>query len=219
MVAEGLPLVIRPLLPSGAIWTPFAISTTAVALFGEILPQAIMPLYIIEVGGRSMWFVKTVMWILAIPACLPAYGLRRFRQWKTGSELEKMEGLMDLIELAELVRLHEESRLHGGPLTDDTSAMVRTIMLCQHETIGENFRPWQSITMVDITASIRLSTLGLIKGSSDPYVVVRMRKETNQLHQDQGEGDEENSKEVALGGNVQLLGILHTKVCISENKI
>jgi CBS domain containing-hemolysin-like protein len=148
MVAEGLPLVLNRILPSRAPWVPYLISTTAIALFGEIMPQAIMPLYILEIGGRTMWFLKCVMWILAIPACIPAYGLRRFRRWRERDQPEKADGIMEADEILEFIRLHEQSKCYGGPLTDECGTMVRALISGQQRMVGQVVRPLQEQDIV-----------------------------------------------------------------------
>lgn len=181
MVAEGLPLVLTHVLPTGAPWIPFLISTTAVALFGEIMPQAIMPLYVLEVGGRTMWFMKSIMWILAIPACLPAYALRKFRNWREKDKPAKSDGILEEDEMVEFVRLHEKGARHGGPLTDECGSMVRAILSRQHQRIieVEDVRSIRHLLLSDVDEPISLSALTAIRNGNDAYLLVVSNKGVN----------------------------------------
>ncbi len=221
MVAEGLPLVLNRILPSRAPWVPYLISTTAIALFGEIMPQAIMPLYILEIGGRTMWFLKCVMWILAIPACVPAYGLRRFRRWRERDQPEKADGIMEADELVEFIRLHEQSKCYGGPLTDECGTMVRAILSGQHRMVSQVVRSWMSFTILDVYARLNESTLGEIRNCSDSYVLVVKKaiypqaiiKGEDVPGVDRLAAEQEALCEVPAGG-IELHGILYLRVAL-----
>lgn len=172
MVAEGLPLILSHMMPSRPPWVPFLISTTAVALFGELMPQAIMPLYIIEIGGHAMWFLKCVMWALAVPACIPAYALRRFRRWRERNKPEKADGILEADEMVEFLRLHEQSSGHGGPLTDECGSMVRDVLLGQHQMVGKYVRLWRCLTFLDANDQVDALSLGNIRSCKRPYALV-----------------------------------------------
>lgn len=223
MVAEGLPLVLNFLVSPRANWAPYFISTTAIALFGEIIPQAIMPLYILEIGGRTMWFLKCVMLFLALPACVPAYALRRFRKWRVGENTDKTErtdGIMEADELMEFIRLHEQGQRFGGPLTDEGGAMARSIVIGQHQLIGKYVRPWMNCTVLDANTPINAVTLTRIRSSNDSYVLVA-KGNAMRLRADVG-GNGETGEEDTVGyhkprnDGVELHGILFPKVLISS---
>lgn len=142
MVAEGLPLILSHLFPPGS-WAAFAISTICVAVIGEILPQAIMPLFVLEFAGRMMWFVRALMWLMAIPGILFAYPLRLFKTWKKKRHPYKMDGILEIDELIEFIRLHEQSEGLGGRLEDGVGCIVR-MMIVQQEDVQQ----WKSVVVL-----------------------------------------------------------------------
>ncbi len=142
MVAEGLPLILSHLFPPGS-WAAFAISTLCVTVIGEILPQAIMPLFVLEVAGRMMWFVKALMWLMAIPGVLFAYPLRLFKTLKKKRHPYKMDGILEVDELIEFIRLHEKGEGLGGNLEDGVGCIARMMMVQQ-----EDVKHWKSVTVV-----------------------------------------------------------------------
>lgn len=218
MVAEGLPLVLNQLLPSDAIWVSFLVSTTAVALFGEIIPQTVMPLYTLEISGRCMWFVKTVMYLNAIPAFIPAYALRKFRCWRKRKEPYKMDGIMDMDELMEFVRLHEQSECHGGQLLDEAGTLVRTVMEHQKVSIFEVIRPWTCALLLETTSWITPAVVNEMKNCNDAYAIVIVR-EVGIGHAGSVFEENEGREPQIPSLSAQLAGILLAKVGICREQL
>lgn len=160
------------MMPTISTWMTFFLSTTAITLIGEILPQAVVPLWILEVGGRSVWFLRCLMWILAIPACIPAYALRTARGWRGRKHADRRDGILDLDELMEFVRLHQISCGLSGPLTDECGSLVRAVISSQQRTILDDVRPWRYLTFLDVNAELDATVLENIWNSNDPYVMV-----------------------------------------------
>lgn len=142
MVAEGLPLILSHEFKPGS-WAAFSVSTVCVAVIGEIIPQAVMPMFILEIAGRFMWFVKGVMYLMAIPSSGFAYALRLFKRWKKKGQPYRMDGILDVDELIEFVRLHEKGELLGGKLEDGAGMLIRMMMVQQEEV-----KPWRSATIL-----------------------------------------------------------------------
>ena len=130
LVAEALPLLISRVSGNGHL-IPLLISTLGIGLFGEIIPQAVMPLYVLEIGGRCIWFVKTVMWMMVLPALPLAFTLRKLKQWRNQGQSYTMDGILTMDELIEFIRLHEISEGLGGCLTSDTSLAIRLELVRQ----------------------------------------------------------------------------------------
>ena len=173
MVAEGLPLVLNHLMPpEGDIWASFTISTAAVALFGEILPQSIIPFYVLEFAGRSMWFIKIIMWLLAIPTFPISYALSKFRKWRLKDDARKMEGILEIDELAEFMRLHEQNEGLGGPLSDEAGALMRTIIRYQSSTVRQAIRSWTSVILKKSTDLVTQALIDDLQKCDDTYIVV-----------------------------------------------
>ena len=141
-VAEALPLLFSHLFPPGS-WVAFGFSTVAVAIVGEIIPLAIIPMYVLEFAGRMMWFVNGLMWLMAVPACMFAYPLRVFKRWQKSRFPYRMDGILGLEELVEFVRLHEKGEGFGGTLEDGAGCIVR-MMMVQHEEI----KHWDSAVVL-----------------------------------------------------------------------
>lgn len=213
MVAEGLPLVLNHILPPNTIWAPFLISSAVVAIFAEIIPQAVMPRYSLEISGRSIWFIKLIMYLTAIPACLLACALKKVRHWQKRQEPNRMDGILDMDELIEFVRLHEQDEDHGGKLTDCAGTLVRNIMEHQLVTVGEEIRPWTSVVLLEATSPITSLTLKRLTDCADPYAVVTIHH-GNELSQKLKENgcDEEKNRQGDVKTGISLAGVVLTKV-------
>ena len=171
MVAEGLPLILDHLFRPGS-YVAFTLSTVAVALLGEIIPQSIMPLYILDIGGRCTWLVKTIMWLMAPIAGPLAYALRAFKKWQIRREPNKVDGILEMDGLVEFVRLHERSEENGGGLIEDTGFFVRTMMENQDGVVGQDVRPWSAVTLVNAASLVSPKIFERVRSCSDPYVLV-----------------------------------------------
>jgi CBS domain containing-hemolysin-like protein len=220
MVAEGLPLVLNRLLSPRANWAPYLISTTAIALFGEIIPQTIMPLYILEIGGRTMWLLKCLMLFLALPACIPAYALRKFKTWRVRAKQDKADGIMEADELVEFMRLHEQSQCFGGPLTDECGAMARSVVLGQRQLVDKYVRPWMNCTVLDANAPINVLALTRIRSCNDSYILVVKSNDMRMRASLEGNGESNEEDELryckAPNDGVEFHGILFPRVLISS---
>ena len=215
MVAEGLPLVLNHILPPNTIWAPFLISSTVVALFAEIIPQAVIPRYNLEISGRSIWFIKLIMYLTAVPACLLACALKRVRHWQKRQAPNKMDGILDMDELIEFLRLHEQDEGHGGKLTNYAGTLVRTIIEHQTVTVCEGIRPWTSTVLLEATSLITPLTLKRLADCADSYAVVIIDhgKESSQILKENG-CDHENSMQEEMNISINLAGVVLTKVCV-----
>lgn len=172
LIAQALPISLSYMMPSISTWMTFFLSTTAITLIGEILPQAVVPLWILEIGGRSVWFLRVLMWVLAIPAFLPACALRIARQWRGKKHADRRDGVLDLDELVEFVKLHQISCDLNGPLTDECGSLVRAVLSSQQQTILDDVKPWMYLTYLDVNAELDATVLENIWDSNDPYIML-----------------------------------------------
>ncbi len=92
--------------------------------------------------------------------------------WRTRMKPYKMDGLLEMDELVEFVRLHEASQNHGGLLADDTGFLVRTMMENQNTTVDQILKPWSSVLMMKVTCVISPFILENIRSSGEEYVLV-----------------------------------------------
>ena len=129
------------------------------------------------------------MWILAIPACIPACALRIARGWRGRKHADRRDGVLDLDELIEFVRLHQISCDFSGPLTDECGSLVRALLSSQQRTILDDVRPWMYLTCLDFNAELDATILENVWNSNDLYVMVVKNKVTEV---DSSSGEEEN---------------------------
>lgn len=104
------------------------LSGNLIILVSQVVPTFVMPLYHLEISGRLTWFVRLVMWLAAPVIVLPAYALRRLKQWKKRGQQAHMEGLLPLNELIELIYLHEKGQGYGGTLNDHVGKAMRCLL-------------------------------------------------------------------------------------------
>lgn len=188
------------------------ISSLAVALAGEIIPQSIMPLYVLEFGGACIWFVKVTMWLLAPIAFPLAYVLRLFKAWRTRGKPNKLDGLLQMNELVEFIRLHEQREKHGGMLVNEAGLMARTFVENHEGTIGQNIRPFAAVRILRATSLISPTILGNIKSWAVSYLlVVRSGTIENRATQ---QDDVEVDAPISIS---DLMGVLLVKVHVLKN--
>ncbi len=79
------------------------IATALIVVFGEILPQAFISRYALEVGSRSVWIVKFFI-IILYPICWP---IAKTLDWMLGDE---MGTVWSRSELKEIITHHRKSK-------------------------------------------------------------------------------------------------------------
>ena len=104
------------------------VTTTVVILVSQVVPTMIMPVFHLEVSGRFTWFVRSVMWLSAPVTVLPAYALRRLRQWRKRGQQAHMDGLLPMNELIEFIHLHEKGQGYGGTLENNVGKAIRGLL-------------------------------------------------------------------------------------------
>ena len=215
MIGEGVPLSMSYLMPTRSSWLTFLISTTTIALFGELIPQALVPMFSLEIGGRAFWFLRFLMWIFAVPACIPAYGLRRLRRWRGKMHSDKRDGILDVDEMREFIRLHIRSCGNGGSLTDECGSLVRAVLSGQCKTIAEYVRPWTYFTTLDVNEQLDAIVLANAWSRNDPYVLVVKNTITEiraHVSEEDDLKDRDKSTKQDAQNNFMLCGILLSKV-------
>ena len=128
-IAETLPYFWSHLFGAGDRFTILA--NNIIIMVSQVGPVFVMPVFHLEVSGRFTWFVRFVMWFSAPVTILPAYALRRLKQWKRRSQQVHMEGLLPLDELTEFIHLHEKGQGYGGTLDDHVGKAMRSILEAQ----------------------------------------------------------------------------------------
>ncbi|KAL9123245.1 MAG: hypothetical protein Q9187_000190 [Circinaria calcarea] len=119
-LAEGLSLIMNHLFDAGD-WKPFIFSTLLVAIVGELLPQAIMPMFILPLVHRCSW----------LKAATP-----------------QMEGILKVDELGEFLRMHEVDQGWGGALDVRMGSLLRRILHARNEMVERGCN-WDYVLKVD----------------------------------------------------------------------
>lgn len=125
-IAEVLPYFWSHLLMTGSRFS--YLTTNIVIMVSQVGPTFVMPVFHLEISGRFTWFVRLVMWLSAPVTVLPAYALRRLRQWRRRGRPVHMDGLLPLNELMEFIRLHEQGQGYGGMLDDHVGKEMRNLL-------------------------------------------------------------------------------------------
>jgi len=102
-------------------------STSLIVIFGEILPQAFISRYALDVGARTVWLVKVFILIL-YPIC-----------WPISKVLDKMLGdemstVWSRRELKEIITYHKKSR--GSRLDGDEERILHGALSFSDEVVG-----------------------------------------------------------------------------------
>lgn len=135
-VGNALPLTLNHLFAVGAV-VPFIVSTVLVALLGNLIPQAIVPLYILGVASRMTWLMNALMWLTA-PLSVPlGWAFRFCKVWGKRHQKWRTDGILDPQELAEFVRLHQTSVGLGGRLGVDIGGLVGRLLAVEQLTVGK----------------------------------------------------------------------------------
>ena len=166
-IAEVLPLFWSHLFLSGSRLSYLA--TNAVIMVSQVGPTFVMPVFHLEVSGRFTWFVRSIMWISAPVTLLPAYALRRMKQWRKRGQPVHMDGLLPMNELIEYIHLHEKGQGCGGTLDDHVGKAMRNLLEGQifgemSSTVVETEETWSSHT----AHNIRSTRAQSLQGPSGP---------------------------------------------------
>ena len=116
------------------------ITNNIVICVSQVGPTFVMPVFHLEVSGRFTWLVRLIMWLTAPVTVVPAYALRRLREWRKRGQDTPLDGLLSLEELIEFISLHERGQNRGGPVDDHVGMRVRVLLREQtsRETSGSH---------------------------------------------------------------------------------
>ncbi|MCJ1473443.1 hypothetical protein MMC13_002094 [Lambiella insularis] len=162
-VGNALPLTLNHLFAVGAV-TPFIVSTILVALLGNLIPQAIVPLYMLGVASRMTWFMRALM-LLTAPLSVPLGWVFRFcKVWGKRHQRWRTDGILDSEELAEFLRLHQASAGLGGGLNDEVGGLVSRLLAAEKLSVGKaTGRPLLSIYQDSVVDTSMLEQMFLVK--------------------------------------------------------
>ena len=128
-ILEALPLFWSHLFISSS--TASYVLINLLIFFSQVVPTFITPIFHLEISARFTWFARFVMWFSAPATVLPAYVLRRLRQWKRRGQQAHVDGLLLMNELKEFIYLHEKGQGYGGTLDDHVGKAMRNLLELQ----------------------------------------------------------------------------------------
>ncbi|BGP22532.1 cell agglutination protein Mam3 [Rhodotorula toruloides] len=136
IVNETLPVFLDSLIGGGGILA-IVISSAAIVIFGEVLPQALCAQYGLRVGAKCVGFVRVLMY-LESPVCYPA---AKVLDWLLGSHTTH---LYRREELKTLVHLHAG----GKVLREDEGELVERVLELAERRVGEAVRRTKEVFAV-----------------------------------------------------------------------
>ena len=166
---------------------PIVVSTLAVAIFAEILPQYLIPRHAITWGSFCWPFIWGCMWL----TCIISFPLAWLLDTYSGSRNEN--GIFTSQEIASLLKYHERSEKHGGMLGQDALRVMLGALTLDSCSIGGEFPgipmktygddgkdiekadlaavqnmivKWRSVKTVDINDRVDKSFIKKVKGWS-----------------------------------------------------
>lgn len=104
------------------------VTSNVVIMVSQVGPTFVMPVFHLEISGRFTWLVRLIMCLSAPVTVLPAYALRRLKQWRKRGQPVHMDGLLPLNELIEFIHIHEKGQGYGGTLDDHVGKAMRKLL-------------------------------------------------------------------------------------------
>jgi metal transporter CNNM len=131
--AESIPIIIETLF--GTDWVPIVVSTVAIAIFAELLPQYLIPRKAIFWGYYCWPFIWGCMWL----TCIISWPLSYLLDKISGSQPDR--GIYTLEQLEILIKFHERVEKHGGLLGPDASRVMRGALDLDRRTLRGEYQP------------------------------------------------------------------------------
>uniref|UniRef100_A0A383WEM1 CNNM transmembrane domain-containing protein n=1 Tax=Tetradesmus obliquus TaxID=3088 RepID=A0A383WEM1_TETOB len=144
----ALPLCLDRLVNVGVA---LVLSTTAIVLFGEILPQAVCSRYGLSIGGHAAPVVRLLMWLTA-PVSWP---ISKGLDWMLGKE----NVTFGKRQIRALVDLHRESTGLGGPLNEEEFHVIQGVLDLGSKTGRKAMTPLEAAFMLSTDDVIDRPTL------------------------------------------------------------
>ncbi len=130
------------------------LTTALITVFGEILPQAIIARYALQIGARFTDVVQVIMWIF-YPVCAPiAWMLDRM----LGDELPTVYSKRELTKIIEEHRFHAESEID-----QDEVRIARGALSFGDRKIKEVMTPRSVATLISADQRLDKATLANLK--------------------------------------------------------
>ncbi|KAI8463504.1 MAG: hypothetical protein J3K34DRAFT_462412 [Monoraphidium minutum] len=140
------------------------VSSTAIVLFGEIVPQAVCSRHGLAIGGTMAPLVRVLMW-LTYPLSWPI-------GWLLDTLLGTKGGVFGRRQLMALVDLHRTSTGMGGPLADDEFNVILGALDMTSKTAASNMTPLDKVFMLSTDDVLDKATLQRVLESGHSRVPV-----------------------------------------------
>jgi metal transporter CNNM len=151
LMNETIPILMNRVLPSGV--AAVLVSTCAVFIFSELLPQAICARHNLRVSAIFAWPVKILICCLFILS----WPISKLLDWMLGKD----EGVIyRRAELKELVAIHGDHR--DGPLTKDEVTIIRGALDLQSKTAASVMTHMNDVFSISIDDRLNRETMSSI---------------------------------------------------------
>ncbi|KAJ3023556.1 hypothetical protein HKX48_002429 [Thoreauomyces humboldtii] len=143
IINEVLPILLSPI--SGGGLPAVVISTVAIVIFAEIIPQSVCSRYGLQIGAFFIWPVRVLIWIFFIVS------------WPIAKLLDYLLGaghgmMYKKGQLKELLALHGTE--HGGDLTHDEVTILQGTLNVHSKKVMEVMTPIQRVYMLPSNAKL-----------------------------------------------------------------
>ncbi|PIA19736.1 DUF21-domain-containing protein [Coemansia reversa NRRL 1564] len=144
VVNETLPIVMDSVLGGGGV-SAIVISTAAIVLFGEIIPQSLCARYGLAIGAFFAYPVRLLQYVLA-PLGYPIAMLLDYVLGPDHGVIYKKAQLKELVLLSDTA--------HGGNLSTDEVTIIRGALELSEKLVADVMTDLHNVFMVDISAQL-----------------------------------------------------------------
>ncbi|KAJ2704810.1 hypothetical protein H4R19_005196 [Coemansia spiralis] len=144
IVNEALPIAMNSVLGGGGVLA-VVVSTAAIVLFGEIIPQSLCARHGLAIGAYFAYPVRVLQLLLA-PL---AYPVALLLDWVLGPS---HSAIFKRAQLKELVSLSDAA--HGGNLSADEITIIRGALELRDKLVADVMTELDSVYMVDTHARL-----------------------------------------------------------------
>ncbi|KAI9471453.1 hypothetical protein LPJ78_005073 [Coemansia sp. RSA 989] len=148
VINETLPIMLDSILGGGVM--AVLVSTAAIVLFGEIIPQSLCARYGLAIGAFFAYPVRVLQYVLA-PLGYPIAMLLDCVLGSNHGVIYKKAELKELVSLSDTA--------HGGNLSNDEVTIIRGALELSEKRIVEVMTQLKNVFMVDIDARLDRSLL------------------------------------------------------------
>lgn len=137
IVNETLPVVLDRM--GGGGWVAVALSSTAIVIFGEIIPQSICVRYGMAIGAFMAPYVYALMLILS-PI---GYPVARLLDWSLGHDhgtVYKKTGLKTLVDLHRTMGVDPDNRLNQDEVT-----IIKAVLDLKEKSVSDIMTPMDDV--------------------------------------------------------------------------